>query len=37
LPSGLDGSSISCRLSGPPGASLIIARIVYSHFDLWPH
>src|SRR5882724_5709976 len=30
LPTGLDGSSISLRLSGPPGASLIIARIVRS-------
>src|SRR5262245_39245494 len=30
LPTGLDGSSISLRLSGPPGASLIIARIARS-------
>src|SRR5215468_24492 len=30
LPSGLEGSSISLRLSGPPGASLIIARIACS-------
>src|SRR5260221_8966799 len=38
LPSGLEGSSISFRLSGPPGVSLIIARIVHSvsrHFVLW--
>jgi len=37
LPSGLDGISISLRLSGPPGASLIMARIVGSRSDLWPH
>src|SRR5216684_9120093 len=30
LPSGLDGSSTSFRLSGPPGVSLSIARMSYA-------
>jgi hypothetical protein len=36
----LDGSSISFRLSGPPGVSLIMARIVCPLIDcfvLWRH